>query len=387
MPYIQPSCDPLLFAMPQHSTGPLVSPIDTVKLSTPSLRSDVLKKRLTVGDRLKKLAMFGTFKPSELPPSETSSRQNAVDTLQPQEPEPEAEILARKIQHLVDSLPPPTASPHSPTSPSSPPLPISPYTPEIPLPTPTDDSQQPQIKDSRLIALLSNASFMNGSSLKGKPSIWSILENIHPTSSPNPIPNSGLLPTTDVHSEIQPDEPPSASSSNIYPNQLPNESSPSMVFSDTSSIMVYSPLLPTQSDFVELAELVPFDTESGVVEERDAVLNSGGGGDRDGLQSSRDGASNTQEVVGGTSWTLMWPFSIWYRQDQTHQGISQTLESSTRSSGLGGSEQQSAEFIASNTDSPTTQRIRTIKPQKSIRAWVPSPSKISVQAFWWGYRL
>ena len=51
--------------------------------------------------------------------------------------------------------------------------------------------------DSRLVALLSNASVMNGSSLK--PSIWSMLENIHrvppnsnPTSSPTQVENSSF---------------------------------------------------------------------------------------------------------------------------------------------------------------------------------------------------
>ena len=105
--------------------------------------------------------------------------------------------------------------------------------------------------DSRLVALLSNASVMNGSSLK--PSIWSMLENIHrpsPTSSPTQV-GSETLP-------FKEDEPAAASSPNVYPNQLSNDS-----FSDTSSIRVYSPLFPTQSDLVELAELVPFDTVSG----------------------------------------------------------------------------------------------------------------------------
>ena len=254
--------------------------------------------------------------------------------------DPEATALAREIQHLVRSLPPAT----------------------------TDDP--------RLIALLSNASFMNGSSLK--PSLWSILENIHRTS-----PNISESSPTHVGSEIHPlkgdePEPTTASSSNVYPNQLSNESLSNVTFSDTSSIMVYTPLFPTQSDFVELAELVPYDTDSREVEEQDVVPNSGDGGD----------SVRTQEVVERASWTLMWPFSIWYRQDQSQQRISQKPSSSLGSSGP---QQQSAEFISSsqvgrnNVDinSPTTQRSKTVK----IRAWVPSSSKISVQVFWWGYRL
>ena len=79
------------------------------------------------------------------------------------------------------------------------------------------------------------------------------------------------------------------------------------------SIRVYSPLFPTQSDFVELAELVPYDTVSGEVEEeRDVVVNSAEGENRVGTQET---------PAGRPSWTLMWPFSKWYRsKDQPSLG-------------------------------------------------------------------
>ena len=70
------------------------------------------------------------------------------------------------------------------------------------------------------------------------------------------------------------------------------------------------PLFPTQSDFVELAALVPYDTVSGEVEEeRDVVVNL-----------AEDGG--TQETPAGRpSWTLIWPFSKWYRsKDQPSLG-------------------------------------------------------------------
>lgn len=340
-------------------------------------------------------------------------------THRPQEPEPEAAILAKNIQRLVSSLPLPTLTatpnpiiPPNPTLQSSPfSTPTlsqanflsSPYSPESPFPTvtpPTDNSQpQPQLKDTRLIALLSNASFMNGSSQKGNPSIWSILESFHRTSSPNPNQeNSHLDPTITGtqhdSSQIQPlkeDEPPPPPALNMYQSQMSNQSSSSMVFSDTSSIMVYSPLFPTQSDFVELAELVPFDAES---DERGLQVEERVGSEFDsevvsGNVSTGNGVS--QEGQGGAPWTLVWPFSIWYGPDQSQRSISQTA-SLMGNGGVATVERRSAEFITSinpDTDSPTTpnHRIRSVKSQKSIRAWVPSSSKISVQAFWWGYRL
>ena len=96
-----------------------------------------------------------------------------------------------------------------------------------------------------------------------------MFENIHRA----PSNSNPTCSPTQVGSETLPfkeDEPAASSSPNVYPNQLSNDS-----FSDTSRIMVYSPLFPTQSDFVELAELVPYDTVSGEVEEeRDVVVNS-----------------------------------------------------------------------------------------------------------------
>ena len=148
--------------------------------------------------------------------------------------------------------------------------------------------------------------------------------------------------------------------------------------------MVYSPLLPTQYDLVGLAELVPYDTDSGEVEERDVVVNSGD----DGGDTVPKGRAQ-EVVVERSSWASKWPFSIWYRQNQAQHGISQTLSPSPASDGP---QQQSAEFVTpsqvgTSTNSPATQRTRTVKSQRCARAWFSSPSKISVQAFWWGYRL
>jgi hypothetical protein len=57
--------------------------------------------------------------------------------------------------------------------------------------------------------------------------------------------------------------------------------------------MVYSSV-PTQSDLVELAEHVPYDTDSAEVQERHVVVNSAEGGDN----------ARTQEVpTGRPSWT------------------------------------------------------------------------------------
>ena len=133
-----------------------------------------------------------------------------------------------------------------------------------------------------------------------------------------------------------------------------------------------SPIFPTQSDFVELAELVPYDTNPGEVEEeRDVAVNS----------ESGDRVRTQDAPAGRPSWTLMLPFSKWSRsKDQTQQPISQPPLS------RGGPQEQPApsQVGTNNNIDANSPSTRTVKSQ---RAWVPSSSKISLQVFWWGYRL
>lgn len=83
------------------------------------------------------------------------------------EPELEATTLAIIIHHLIDSLPLNIASiPPDPTSPfSTLSQPLSPIRFKLPYSynNSHEPQPQPQLKDARLIALLSNASIMNGS--------------------------------------------------------------------------------------------------------------------------------------------------------------------------------------------------------------------------------
>ena len=81
-----------------------------------------------------------------------------------------------------------------------------------------------------------------------------------------------------------------------------------------------------------------------------------------------------QPLVPRTSWTTMWPLSLWYT----------TTSSDTQRPVI--PPQLSSETVMSHqtaNDSPG----RQLSGAQSIRAWVPSNTKLSVQAMWWGYRL
>jgi len=119
------------------------------------------------------------------------------------------------------------------------------------------------------------------------------------------------------------------------------------IFSDNSSVMVYSPLIPGGEDIVELAELVPVVVEDEVQE----------------------------TPVPGTSWTAVWPLSIFYTEKSTSPPAEPTLQQR-----LSGDVVLSPEKI--NVDASG----RKVKVQ-TVRAWVPSTTKLSLQAMWWGYRL
>ncbi|KAF8229209.1 hypothetical protein L208DRAFT_192151 [Tricholoma matsutake] len=175
--------------------------------------------------------------------------------------------LAHKIQALMDSypkehpatplLPTITTPPNSPLlsivpTPTSPVSALSQNSPAAPLQgtTPTTDDE--------LIEMLSSATIMNGSSERGKrTSVWSLLEDLRAPKgwpcmrSPTRSRKDGIVGDADTMS---------GNDSNL--GQSVEEEDEGDAFSDESSVMMYSPLMPTKSSLVELAEteFIPMST-------------------------------------------------------------------------------------------------------------------------------
>lgn len=268
----------------------------------------------------KLLSMVAEFAASEGSPASESTL-DAIDL-------PERTTLAKRIEDLIDSLPFPSFNAdkkllvlQNSKSPASDidgrPIPLV---------------GTPSINDTNLLGILSSPSIMNGSTLKGKPSMWSILE--------------GLSPPQHGHTGVSGD----ADLPNSSENQQRGDDrvDQDTIFSDTSSVMIYSPLIPTNEDLLELAEFVPV----GVPEP----------------------TTEGQPPIPGTSWTTIWPLSLWYATPS-----SETQQSVRPARRLSGESVMSPHTSIDNLGRP----LRA----QSIRAWVPSNTKLSVQAMWWGYRL
>ena len=361
--------------------------------------------------------------------------------------------LARKIQTLLGTLPLPDNDSHlheqplplpSPllstiTTPPNSPLfttvPTPPSSADPPRcqtrPTPRHEPQlQPQlpadstpVANTELIELLSSATIMNGSNSRGKRmSVWSVLEDLKaPKGWPR---NQDRSPSHkegggDVANEVDA----TLGNRGRLGHTVEAEENGD-AFSDGSSVMMYSPLMPTTSSLVELAE-TEFMPMSVVGE--DPSFSSGSGGSesrRSGSPSpaTEEGAQSTfalQENGGGNPWMNVWPFKAWrskVEEDRklnseatpgTKQEDKQTMtdpgsgvqpiagpSSTSRTTyTMGADPAQGGNYppLASSfgrgpADNQATRRPPRFRVQGQHR-WVPSTTQLSFEARWWGYRM
>jgi len=220
----------------------------------------------------------------------TEESANKLNTDEVQE-FPDPADLAQRIQALIDTLPTP-----DPKAPRTNPKPIPPPArgPDgRPIPPPGSTP----IKDPKLIALLQNASYMNGSTDEGRQSVWSILDDL------------GAL----THAEGEGDDGGGGGSSG------------------SGDIMMYAPLIPTKTSKVEIA------TSFMVIVEP------------------------AELAVGTALWKIRWP---WTGKKEVPPAPP------TDPDGQGNAGKGKGK------DPPIARRV-----------WVPSTTKVSLQAMWWGYRM
>lgn len=193
---------------------------------------------------------------------------------------PEPASLARRIQALISLLPSWTAQSSSATS-GSPDVPVSGTLPAF-------------ITDSKLVSFLSSPSIMNGEASQGRPSMWTLLDRLQTsghTPSPRVDANGDAHLATEEGSTVSSDD-------------------------DSSSFMLYAPLVPDDSSEVEVArsEIISLDENASITSYREP---------------------KTRSIL-----SRLWPFS-------------------------------SPDVAA------TDER----------KVWIPSPTKVSLEIRWWGYRV
>ncbi|KAJ6620323.1 hypothetical protein B0H10DRAFT_1946134 [Mycena sp. CBHHK59/15] len=224
---------------------------------------------------------------------------------------PEPTFLAKKIQALLDALPSLSQASRflSKDAPTTATTILDSDGCPIPPPGAT------RIADPELISLLSSPSIMNGSEGR-RQSVWSMLEAIRP-------PSVQSFSASDEYAEY--------------------------AGSDRSSVMMYSPLIPTADSIVELAEseAVPLVAEG----------------------TSSPGRLWSYTLWPYVTWPDVWPFNGW-----------------------------KAKVSEAQTDViPGQSLVPDPEPQNNPgehgrevpvhRVWVPSTTQLSFETTWWGYRI
>jgi hypothetical protein len=218
----------------------------------------------------------------------------------------ESTFLVQKIRGLINSLP--ALSSRFLPSPKDPPVLAS---DGCPIPPPG----AVRIQDPELISLLSNSDIMNGSDGK-RQSVWSMLDAIKPPSLEN-----------------------AESIDEAY----------GYAGSDRSSVMMYSPLIPTADSVIELAEL-----------EDVPIVQSGP-------------SSGRWLFTSWSGWPNFWPFNGWKAKDVTEEQDANPAPISTTIS-VPGTEPRD--------DSAEERSAISVR-----RVWVPSTTQLSFETTWWGYRM
>lgn len=257
-------------------------------------------------------------------PSLAAERQEDISPRRGERVEPA--MLAQKIRKLVDSLPPLTSLKFR----TKPPTCGSDGRPIPPSASSTDIFIEPELAE-----LLSSPAIMNGSDGR-RQSIWSVLEDIGAPAH-NSLHRQSILGLSAISSEDTEGQSDAAVGA-------------TGVTSDASSVMMYTPLIPTSHSVVELADVTALPIEV------------------TGMGSAQGSYAETS--IWTRVWPYLWPFSSWTVNAGLHQ----------------------AEGIDPAPDSTCPDHVDLEAPKTHVKdktqtIWVPSTTELSFEALWWGYRM
>ena len=289
-----------------------------------------------------------------------------------EEEHPTPASLAQRIHSIIASTPTTMYQPMALESPTTP----SDRRNLLQSPAQSPRSLLSPVADARFLSFLHSPKIMNSPGL-GQPSVFSVLERLQ-----SPMSRTRELP----------------------PDGNGGQDGHGMeVADDGSSLMLCSPLIPQRDSLVEIAETeyVPFSGAGRIVAEgyrsplqqvhtvddsgeesetddegsSETNLASGGGDEGEGSSQTAEGGSaennttsNDRGRPGGAPETesrsiFRWPWSKTEAEKSAEQKAKE--------------EKQKAETKAKEQKSKKNEKL----------VWVPSPTKISLQTMWWGYRM
>ncbi|EIW83071.1 hypothetical protein CONPUDRAFT_152114 [Coniophora puteana RWD-64-598 SS2] len=330
----------------------------------------------------------------------TPGNESDPETLEP-------ETLARRIQAMIGLLP--AAASSFSLTPRSPPTVTNPAEPDTPQPTApsvasssepslpftVEASEQgtftpatsvaPSAEDSRFIAFLSSASVMNGSLERGRQSVWEVLERLR-----------------------QPSKKVAAPPTKTDGSPAPPLESGLEDIDDNSSVMFTAPLEPDASSEVEVAqsEIVSID-KNGEKSRRPenfayAMYLKKLKGEALARARSRKGKETpSSSTIGPGSKPRSIPSSPLARSRSdasSGHSNSRTERSSTpsRSRTVRPAHSRSrTEIVPQKAPSADATNEKTNAPHTSLpqpkpseyRVWIPSTTRVSLEATWWGFRI
>ncbi|KAJ4480059.1 hypothetical protein J3R30DRAFT_3331550 [Lentinula aciculospora] len=248
----------------------------------------------------------------------------AIDINSDNDNDEDPSVLAEKIRQLIHSLPP-TLYP-TPTLTSNLESPLSstfPVCDSSCCPPPPPSAIR--INDKHLINLLSNPTIMNGGAKDEYPTVWSILLSLAPPNDDSESPINNLT-RKDDHMQM--------------PSLVPD-----------MGVMLYLPLQSTDNDEVELAEsnLVLAIAPSHPPGHNVANL-------------------NVVHITAGWRW---WPF----RSKKKGRTSEPPKNPPLTSKSITGVPKLSSPLLS------------PVSPKAAKKVWLPSRTKFSIEATWWGYRI
>jgi hypothetical protein len=215
--------------------------------------------------------------------------------------------------------------------------------------------------DAGIAQLLESAEFMNGTISQGRKSVWDVLERLRaPKEAEKDTSMDHKSPGTEVD-EIESD-------------------------SDAdSSVMLYAPLVPDNDSKVELAEreTVKTDAQGNLIEViRDRPAHP--------IKEAQPSANDGAKMERRRTW---WPFGAQKGKEKAQETAKLARSQSFEENSLRQTEITiEPQGIPANDSHPTETVIQSLKRRVSQKlqehsVWVPSATKISFQATWWGYRM